>query len=188
MHITVCRTALVFAVLLFGVPSLAAYSPRPSIRVKVINVDDPAATATTPKPVPETAAGTAKPAAEPIDGEPKPINVKTPPVKTLQANTGTTGETTHTDPIPVPKPPKQVWNATGGSTLRGTMETWSSRAGWTLRWEADDLNYPIDVAFQIEGQFTDVVSTTFDLYKTARRPFRVTLYAPQHLMVVTEQK
>jgi type IV pili sensor histidine kinase/response regulator len=160
--------------------------------VKIINPGDvqpsDATAASSPvsntKPAAETKPATQQTSAGDLPGT---IEVKTPTVAAVQAGAAITpakNEVAHSTPVPE----KPKWEAAAGSTLRATVEAWSARAGWTLRWEADDLNYPIDVAFQMEGQFTDVVSTTFDLYRTAGRPFRVTLYAPQHLMVVREQK
>ncbi|MDF5811795.1 TcpQ domain-containing protein [Pseudomonas aeruginosa] len=38
----------------------------------------------------------------------------------------------------------QSWSAETGSTLRDTLEAWAKRARWTVRWEPQDLNYPIE--------------------------------------------
>ncbi|MGS1117391.1 toxin co-regulated pilus biosynthesis Q family protein [Castellaniella sp. UC4442_H9] len=192
MHVVVCRVAIACAALVLCIPSMAATTgPRPSIRVKIINPgeEQPSTPAAPTAAAPASVAGTtAKPGTTqaPVAAAQE---VKTAPVAAVEADDGTkpTKEIAASASKPA-APAKPAWNAETGSTLRATVEAWAAKAGWTVRWEADDLNYPIDVGFSMEGAFTDIVSATFDLYKAARRSFKVWLYEPQHLVVVQEKK
>lgn len=80
------------------------------------------------------------------------------------------------------------WQANAGSTLRQTVEQWSRSEGWQLRWEAQDLDYPIVANFSVNGQYIDAISQTFELYENAQRPFKVDIYPTQKLTVVMEKK
>ena len=57
-----------------------------------------------------------------------------------------------------------------GSTLRDTLEAWAKRARWTVRWEPQDLNYPIEAPLTFHGSFEDAVSELFPC-DAAERPF-----------------
>lgn len=89
--------------------------------------------------------------------------------------------TVETEPLP-------SWQAASGTTLRQTIEGWSSTEGWGVRWESDMLDYPIEQPFSMVGKYLDVVTRTFELYKDAKRPFKVEVYPSQKLVVVKEKK
>ncbi|MCS9013401.1 toxin co-regulated pilus biosynthesis Q family protein, partial [Pseudomonas aeruginosa] len=55
------------------------------------------------------------------------------------------------------RPLTQAWSAETGSTLRDTLEAWAKRARWTVRWEPQDLNYPIEAPLTFHGSFEDAV-------------------------------
>lgn len=81
-----------------------------------------------------------------------------------------------------------TWDALGGSTLRTTVMGWADKAQWIVRWPDEGLDYPIEVGFVMEGEFVDVISATFDLYRTAKRRFSVTLHPSQRLVRVEEKQ
>jgi len=80
------------------------------------------------------------------------------------------------------------WNAAAGTTLRQTVQGWSSQEGWDVRWEPELLDYPIEQPFSMVGKYLDVITRTFELYKDAKRPFKVEVYPSQNLVVVKEKK
>ncbi|EMM6737368.1 toxin co-regulated pilus biosynthesis Q family protein, partial [Pseudomonas aeruginosa] len=82
----------------------------------------------------------------------------------------------------------QSWSAETGSTLRDTLEAWAKRARWTVRWEPQDLNYPIEAPLSFHGSFEDAVSELFPLYDAAERPFLVNASRPQSLIIIKERK
>ncbi|ANN80811.1 hypothetical protein BAU07_26130 (plasmid) [Bordetella flabilis] len=84
--------------------------------------------------------------------------------------------------------PLPSWIANAGTTLRQTVQDWSHREGWDVRWEAELLDYPIEERFTMVGKYLDVITRTFELYKDAKRPFKVEIYPSQKLVVVKEKK
>ncbi|WP_323025687.1 TcpQ domain-containing protein [Castellaniella sp.] len=84
--------------------------------------------------------------------------------------------------------PLPSWDAVSGTTLRKTIEGWSSKEGWDVRWESELLDYPIEEPFSLVGKYLDVITRTFELYKDAKRPFKVEIYPSQKLVVVKEKK
>lgn len=91
--------------------------------------------------------------------------------------------------LPPPKvapPPKPVWTATVGQSLRAVIKSWSDRANYTLDWRADTLDYPIDAPLRFEGTYEEAVSSIFELYEQADRSFKVDGRPPQHRLTVSE--
>lgn len=84
--------------------------------------------------------------------------------------------------------PLPSWSATPGTTLRQTIQGWSTKEGWDVRWESELLDYPIEEQFSMVGKYLDVITRTFELYKDAKRPFKVEIYPTQKLVVVKEKK
>jgi hypothetical protein len=84
--------------------------------------------------------------------------------------------------------PLPSWHATAGTTLSHILQEWSSKEGWEMRWESELLDYPIEAPFSMVGQYLDVLTRTFELYKDAKRPFKVEVYPSQKLVVVQEKK
>lgn len=84
--------------------------------------------------------------------------------------------------------PLPAWSAQAGATLRQTIEGWSHKQGWNVRWESELLDYPIEETFSMIGEYFDVITRTFELYKDAKRPFKVEVYPSQKLVVVKEKK
>lgn len=68
------------------------------------------------------------------------------------------------------------------------LEAWAKRARWTVRWEPQDLNYPIEAPLTFHGSFEDAVSELFPLYDAAERPFLVNASRPQSLIIIKERK
>lgn len=84
--------------------------------------------------------------------------------------------------------PLPSWSANAGTTLRQTIEGWSHKEGWDVRWESELLDYPIEETFSMVGKYLDVITRVFELYKDAKRPFKVEVYPSQKLVVVKEKK
>ncbi|OLU25489.1 hypothetical protein BVH03_17705 [Pseudomonas sp. PA15(2017)] len=91
-------------------------------------------------------------------------------------------------PAPASKPPTQIWSAESGSTLRDSVEAWAEKAGWTLIWEQDDLNYPIVAPLRFEGSFQEAIDQVFPLYDKAPRSFVVDGSSSQRFVHIAERK
>lgn len=95
-------------------------------------------------------------------------------------------------PIATPKPavpaaiPKPVWIASEGESLRKVITAWSQRAGYTLSWRTEDLDYGIEAPLRFEGSFEEAVASIFHLYDKADRSFIVDGRRSQHRLNVTE--
>lgn len=86
-------------------------------------------------------------------------------------------------PAPIPKP---VWEARVGESLRVVINNWSKRANYTVAWEAEDLDYPIDAPLRFEGSYEEAVAAIFALYKQAERSFIVDGHREQKRLNVKE--
>jgi type IV pili sensor histidine kinase/response regulator len=113
------------------------------------------------------------------------LPVKTELVK--QATAQVKSDVVEVEPV-VKVEPLPAWSAQAGTTLRQTIEGWSHKQGWDVRWESELLNYPIEETFSMIGEYLDVITRTFELYKDAKRPFKVEVYPSQKLVVVKEKK
>ncbi|NPX99519.1 pilus assembly protein PilL [Pseudomonas aeruginosa] len=188
-------------------PTPAAVT-QPSSTEKVSTLESPVVVASVPTPAPITTspAPTKKPesttvlppAAPAKDGHPSsppaasaPIKLpasavkSTPPTPATVASAPPVKVLTPTEPS---RPLTQAWSAETGSTLRDTLEAWAKRARWTVRWEPQDLNYPIEAPLTFHGSFEDAVSELFPLYDAAERPFLVNASRPQSLIIIKERK
>ncbi|MCK1824296.1 TcpQ domain-containing protein [Pseudomonas aeruginosa] len=175
---------------------------------KVSTLESPVVVAPVPTPAPITTslAPTKKPesttvlppAAPAKDGHPSSPPGASAPIKPLASTVKPTPPTpasvasappvkvlTPTEPS---RPLAQAWSAETGSTLRDTLEAWAKRARWTVRWEPQDLNYPIEAPLTFHGSFEDAVSELFPLYDAAERPFLVNASRPQSLIIIKERK
>ena len=58
-----------------------------------------------------------------------------------------------------PAPERDVWRMDPGrhETVRGVLEAWASDAGWTLVWEAEELDYAVTAKAAFRGSFEDAV-------------------------------
>ncbi|KSG95975.1 pilus assembly protein PilL [Pseudomonas aeruginosa] len=188
-------------------PTPAAVA-QPSSTEKVSTLESPVVVASVPTPAPITTspAPTKKPesttvlppAAPAKDGHPSSPPAASAPIKPLASAVKSTPPTPATvasaPPVKVLTPTEpsrqltQSWSAETGSTLRDTLEAWAKRARWTVRWEPQDLNYPIEAPLTFHGSFEDVVSELFPLYDAAERPFLVNASRPQSLIIVKERK
>lgn len=188
-------------------PTPAAVA-QPSSTEKVSTLESPVVVASVPTPAPITTspAPTKKPesttvlppAAPAKDGHPSSPPAASAPIKPLASAVKSTPPTPATvasaPPVKVLMPTEpsrqltQSWSAEMGSTLRDTLEAWAKRARWTVRWEPQDLNYPIEAPLTFHGSFEDAVSELFPLYDAAERPFLVNASRPQSLIIVKERK
>ncbi|HEK1626332.1 TPA: TcpQ domain-containing protein [Pseudomonas aeruginosa] len=159
-------------------PAPITTSHAPAKKPESTTVLPPAAPAKDGHPSsPPAASAPTKPAASAVKSTPPtpPTVASAPPVKVL----------TPTEPS---RPLAQAWSAETGSTLRDTLEAWAKRARWTVRWEPQDLNYPIEAPLTFHGSFEDAVSELFPLYDAAERPFLVNASRPQSLIIIKERK
>ncbi|RPU97351.1 pilus assembly protein PilL [Pseudomonas aeruginosa] len=159
-------------------PAPITTSHAPAKKPESTTVLPPAAPAKDGHPSsPPAASAPTKPAASAVKSTPPtpPTVASAPPVKVL----------TPTEPS---RPLPQAWSAETGSTLRDTLEAWAKRARWTVRWEPQDLNYPIEAPLSFHGSFEDAVSELFPLYDAAERPFLVNASRPQSLIIIKERK
>lgn len=160
-------------------PAPITTSPASAKKPESTTVLPPAAPAKDghPSSPPPAASAPTKPAASAVKSTPPtpPTMASAPPVEVL----------TPTEPS---RPLAQAWSAETGSTLRDTLEAWAKRARWTVRWEPQDLNYPIEAPLTFHGSFEDAVSELFPLYDAAERPFLVNASRPQSLIIIKERK
>ena len=82
-------------------------------------------------------------------------------------------------------PPRQTWQASQGATLRQVIQSWSTRAGWTLRWDSVGVDYPIVAPLTYQGSYIDATSDAISAYAQAPKPLWVCLYTKQQLTRVT---
>ncbi|MBG6370717.1 TcpQ domain-containing protein, partial [Pseudomonas aeruginosa] len=169
-------------------PTPAAVT-QPSSTEKVSTLESPVVVASVPTPAPITTspAPTKKPeyttvlppAAPAKDGHSSsppaasaPIKLPASAVKSTPPTPATVASTPPDKALPSAEPSRpltQAWSAETGSTLRDTLEAWAKRARWTVRWEPQDLNYPIEAPLTFHGSFEDAVSELFPLYDAAER-------------------
>ncbi|HHH9232491.1 TPA: TcpQ domain-containing protein [Pseudomonas aeruginosa] len=187
-------------------PTPAAVA-QPSSTEKVSTLESPVVVASVPTPAPITTspAPTKKPesttvlppAAPAKDGHPSSPPAASAPIKPLASAVKSmppTPAVASAPPVKVLTPAEpsrqlaQSWSAETGSTLRDTLEAWAKRARWTVRWEPQDLNYPIEAPLTFHGSFEDAVSELFPLYDAAERPFLVNASRPQSLIIIKERK
>ncbi|MBX6349801.1 TcpQ domain-containing protein, partial [Pseudomonas aeruginosa] len=183
-------------------PTPAAVA-QPSSTEKVSTLESPVVVASVPTPAPITTspAPTKKPesttvfppAAPAKDGHPSSPPAALAPIKPLASAVKSmppTPAVASAPPVKVLTPAEpsrqlaQSWSAETGSTLRDTLEAWAKRARWTVRWEPQDLNYPIEAPLSFHGSFEDAVSELFPLYDAAERPFLVNASRPQSLIII----
>ncbi|MDH4711694.1 TcpQ domain-containing protein, partial [Pseudomonas aeruginosa] len=158
-------------------PTPAAVT-QPSSTEKVSTLESPVVVASVPTPAPITTspAPTKKPeyttvlppAAPAKDGHSSsppaasaPIKLPASAVKSTPPTPATVASTPPDKALPSAEPSRpltQAWSAETGSTLRDTLEAWAKRARWTVRWEPQDLNYPIEAPLTFHGSFEDAVS------------------------------
>ncbi|PYB13289.1 pilus assembly protein PilL, partial [Pseudomonas aeruginosa] len=154
---------------------------QPSSTEKVSTLESPIVVAsvpitTSPAPAKKPESTTVLPPAAPAkDGHPSspppaasaPIE---PPASAVKSTPPTPATVASAPPVKVltpaepSRPLAQAWSAETGSTLRDTLEAWAKRARWTVRWEPQDLNYPIEAPLTFHGSFEDAVSELFPLY------------------------
>ena len=84
--------------------------------------------------------------------------------------------------------PQSLWIAKAGSTLRESVADWAKCADWVLKWNADDLDYPIIGDLTYQGSFQDAITGVFRAYEKSERPMLVDGSVKQRLLVVTEKK
>lgn len=85
-----------------------------------------------------------------------------------------------------PAPPViPTWRAAQGTTLRDAIESWAKTASWTVRWEAEGINYPIAASLQYQGTYVSAASSAISAFAHAEKPLWICLYTRQQLTRVT---
>jgi hypothetical protein len=79
------------------------------------------------------------------------------------------------------------WNASPARSLKQTLESWSDRAGVTLRWDSE-FDYPVQANVNVEGDYETAVRTLLRGFSSAQpqpvaRLYRPTQGAPGVLLV-----
>lgn len=92
-----------------------------------------------------------------------------------------------TNPITIAPlaPPKPIWTAFNGTSLREAVEEWSKTANWTVVWDAG-IDYPIVGSLKYEGTYIDAVRGIFLAHAGAEKPLRADVYTRQQLIHITE--
>lgn len=80
-----------------------------------------------------------------------------------------------------------LWTAKAGTTVRGTFEDWAKRAGWTVVWPMEDLDYRIVAPLSFDGSIVDAAGKLARLFESADRPIAVTIHTSQRLLVFSEK-
>ena len=70
-------------------------------------------------------------------------------------------------------------------TLRGVLEAWSARAGWTLVWEAEEVDYALQAPAAFLGTFNEAVDALLRETK-GRRMLIPTLWRNNRYLTVRE--
>ncbi|MEA9776954.1 toxin co-regulated pilus biosynthesis Q family protein [Xanthomonas campestris pv. raphani] len=91
-----------------------------------------------------------------------------------------------TIPAPLPPPPKPVWAAENGTSLRYSVSQWAKRAGWTVVWDAE-VDYPIAGTLSYEGEFVEAVAGIFRAHSRSTIPLRVDIYPRQKLIHIPKE-
>ncbi len=81
-----------------------------------------------------------------------------------------------------------LWTAKKGATVRGTLEEWAKRAGWTIVWPMEDLDYRVVAPLTFDGSVADAAGKLARLFESAERPIAVTIHTPQKLLVFSEKR
>lgn len=87
---------------------------------------------------------------------------------------------------PAAPAPRPIWEAQSGETLRKAITRWCQRAHYTLDWQAESLDYPIEAPLRFSGSFEEAVKEIFHLYDKAPRTFIVDGRIAQSRLIVSE--
>lgn len=75
------------------------------------------------------------------------------------------------------------WAALSGSTLRGTLESWSNPAGWTVIWDSE-LDYRLRASEVYTGSYVAAVRKLADSIHRTNPELQVTLYSGNKVLHV----
>lgn len=99
-----------------------------------------------------------------------------------------TGKPASAEAAAAKKPVDQLWVARSGASVRKILTEWGKVAGWTIRWEATDLDYPNLATRTFDGDFESAVRGLFAPYQYADRPLQVEGWRGNSVIVITEKK
>lgn len=108
----------------------------------------------------------------------KPV-VVSKPIKPLFSNSSKTSYSSFDNQQPITSTyvSQQSWHMDKDKTLRGNIEAWAKKAGWTVSWDAVD--YPIISSFDLYGNLDDkngVVIQIIEKYANAKQPLVAKIY------------
>lgn len=122
--------------------------------------------------------------------QPAPPPFSADDAKKVQAAATADGKPANTPaetiPAPLPPPPKPVWAAENGTSLRYSVSQWAKRAGWTVVWDAE-VDYPIVGTLSYEGDFVEAVAGIFRAHSRSTIPLRVDIYPRQKLIHIPKE-
>lgn len=97
----------------------------------------------------------------------------------------------------IPAKPDPIWTISQGSTLKSALLQWikqpdaqctaSTTGYWTIHWNTQGINYPIDAELRFKGSFQQAITELFELYKYAEKPLYVSGYNHQCLIIVSDK-
>lgn len=176
---TVAPAPVAVPALAIPVPAAPAASDPVPARPEVAAAPAPAVSAAAPVPAPAVA-----PAAK--ESAPAPAPAPVASVTTVQAEApaeqlAPAAAALVETPEPA-EPAEEVWRVPSHGTLREMIESWGQRAGWRVVWDTD-LDYPMEAAFEVRGDFVKAADAVFAAYWDAKEKFAVRAYSNNVLLV-----
>lgn len=92
--------------------------------------------------------------------------------------------------------PDPIWTIRQGSTLKSALMQWikqpdarcaTSTGYWSIHWNTQGVNYPIDAELRFKGSFQQAITELFELYQYAEKPLYVSGYQHQCLIIVSDK-
>lgn len=85
---------------------------------------------------------------------------------------------------------RERWVLQSGKTLRTNLEEWTKRAGWTLSWGPEDIDYNITASVEIQGDLVGdngAITKVIQSYASAGRPLMVRYYNGNYVVRIEER-
>lgn len=87
------------------------------------------------------------------------------------------------------QPGTNVWQLKAGNSLRENLIAWGEKAGWQVDWSRTQVDYPIDHAATLVGQFSGeggVVDRVLSATQSRETPLVGRFYTGNHVVVIEE--
>lgn len=84
----------------------------------------------------------------------------------------------------------QKWTLEAGKTLRTNLEEWTKKAGWSLSWGPEDVDYNITAGVELTGDLAGengAITQVISKYRTAGRPLTVKYYNGNMVVRIEER-